>query len=170
MKLIVLRGNSGSGKSTVARELRRMLGDGVALVEQDYLARTVLGQQKTDAGGNQELIALVARHALHASDAVVVEGMLSSARYAAMLRDLASEPGVTAWFYYFDVPFDETVTRHATRDKAGSFGADELRQWFVEDDLLPFVRERLIPAQSSAADTAATIVAEAGLRPGTLPG
>ncbi|MFF1875871.1 kinase, partial [Kitasatospora herbaricolor] len=37
MKLIVLRGNSGSGKSTVARELRRMLGDGVALVEQDYL-------------------------------------------------------------------------------------------------------------------------------------
>ena len=37
-RLVVLRGNSGSGKSTTARELRARLGRGVAWVEQDHLA------------------------------------------------------------------------------------------------------------------------------------
>jgi uridine kinase len=34
-KLIVIRGNSGSGKSSVAREVRHRYGRGCALVEQD---------------------------------------------------------------------------------------------------------------------------------------
>jgi hypothetical protein len=41
-KLVVLRGNAGSGKSSTAQELRRRLGRGVAWVEQDYLRRVVL--------------------------------------------------------------------------------------------------------------------------------
>ncbi|MBE1490755.1 putative ATPase [Plantactinospora soyae] len=39
--LVIIRGNSGSGKTTAAREARR-LGRGAALVEQDYFRRTVL--------------------------------------------------------------------------------------------------------------------------------
>jgi hypothetical protein len=38
----VIRGNSGSGKTTTAHEVRRRYGRGCALVEQDYLRRIVL--------------------------------------------------------------------------------------------------------------------------------
>jgi 2-phosphoglycerate kinase len=40
--LIVIRGNSGSGKTTAAHEVRWRYGRGCALVEQDYLRRIVL--------------------------------------------------------------------------------------------------------------------------------
>src|SRR5215510_2150387 len=40
--LIVVRGNSGSGKSTIARAVRDRYGRGCALIEQDYLRRTIL--------------------------------------------------------------------------------------------------------------------------------
>ena len=168
MKLIVLRGPSGSGKSTVARLLRERLGTGIALVEQDHLGRTVLGRRLTDDGANAGLIEALTRAALAAAPAVVLEGILSSARYGDTLERLRSIPGVESWFYAFDLPFEETVARHQTREKAGSFGEVELRRWFAERDLLAFTPERLIGATSSAQETAARIIDEAGLRPGRL--
>ena len=167
-RLIVLRGNSGSGKSTVAAELRRRLGDGIAVVEQDYLQRHVLGARETNTGENSELIELVTRYALANAQAVVLEGILSAELYSDLLSRLASGGGVQSSFYYFDLPFEETVARHQTREKAGSFGEVELRRWFAERDLLAFTPERLIGATSSAQDTAARILDEAGLRPGRL--
>ena len=41
-RLIVLRGNSGAGKSRIARTLRSRLSGCVAWVEQDYFRRVVL--------------------------------------------------------------------------------------------------------------------------------
>ena len=128
----------------------------------------MLGERQTNAGANQDLIALLTRYALANSPAVVIEGMMSSDLYADLLRDLSGAPGVESWFYYFDVPFEETVSRHESRDKAGSFGRDELARWWAEDDLLPFVEERMIDATSSAAESASRIVGEADLQPGAL--
>lgn len=172
MKLIVLRGPSGSGKSTVARLLRDRLGTGIALVEQDYLGRTVLGRRMTDDGANAGLIEALTRAALEAAPAVVLEGILTSARYGDVIERLRSLPGVESWFYAFDLPFEETVARHATRAKAGSFGEDELRQWWAGSDPLcgpgGWIPEQLIGPASSAADTADRIVADARLSPGEL--
>ena len=44
-RLIVLRGNSGSGKSTVAKALREAYGRGVAWVSQDLIRRTILRER-----------------------------------------------------------------------------------------------------------------------------
>jgi dephospho-CoA kinase len=41
-KLIIIRGNSGSGKSVVAERLRKLLGGKVAIVGLDTLRRTIL--------------------------------------------------------------------------------------------------------------------------------
>lgn len=43
-RLVVLRGNSGSGKSTVAKALRDSCGRGIAWVSQDLIRRTSLQQ------------------------------------------------------------------------------------------------------------------------------
>ncbi len=41
-KLIMLRGNSGSGKSTVAKELQKRCGRGILLLSQDAVRREIL--------------------------------------------------------------------------------------------------------------------------------
>jgi predicted kinase len=44
-RLIVIRGNSASGKSAVAAEIRRRHGRGLAIVGQDNLRRQVLRER-----------------------------------------------------------------------------------------------------------------------------
>ena len=41
-KLIVLRGNSGSGKTTVAKELQKKFGRNTILISQDVIRRDML--------------------------------------------------------------------------------------------------------------------------------
>jgi uridine kinase len=48
--LIVLRGNSASGKGTVASALRDRYGRGIAIVAQDNLRRTVLRERDVPGG------------------------------------------------------------------------------------------------------------------------
>jgi predicted kinase len=50
-RLIVLRGNSGSGKSTVARALREAYGRGIAWVSQDLIRRIILEEKDDGASG-----------------------------------------------------------------------------------------------------------------------
>jgi hypothetical protein len=63
-RLIVLRGNSGSGKSTVAKALREAYGRGVAWVAQDLIRRTILRERDVPAGTNIGLIDQVTRYCL----------------------------------------------------------------------------------------------------------
>lgn len=41
--LIIIRGNSASGKSTIAKQLQAELGEDTLLLSQDYLRREMLG-------------------------------------------------------------------------------------------------------------------------------
>ena len=44
-KLIMLRGNSGSGKTTVAKELQKLFGRGTMVLSQDIIRREVLKER-----------------------------------------------------------------------------------------------------------------------------
>jgi hypothetical protein len=173
VKLIVLRGASGAGKSTVARALRARLGSGIALVEQDYVGRVVLGRSLTDDGTNAPLLDALVRTALPAAPAVLLEGILSTERYGDVLLGLRATPGLESWFYRFDVPFEITVERHAGRGKAGSFGETELRRWWRPADPLVDADGRVLDRSITAAETVETVVeriiADTGLTAGTDP-
>ena len=41
-KLIILRGNSGSGKTTIAKELQKKFGKNTMLISQDVIRRDIL--------------------------------------------------------------------------------------------------------------------------------
>src|SRR5215469_14862399 len=126
-KLIVLRGNSASGKSTVAAEIRRRYGRGIAIVGQDNLRRVVLREHDRPNAANIGLIGLTARYALDHGFHVIVEGILNASHYAAMLAALiAAHRGVTRC-YYLDVPFEQTLARHATKPQATEYGEAEMR-------------------------------------------
>ena len=63
-RLVVLRGNSGSGKSSVAAALRAACGPGVAWVSQDLIRRVILKEKDQPGGLNIGLIDQVTRYAL----------------------------------------------------------------------------------------------------------
>jgi len=141
----VLRGNSGAGKSTIARRVRSRLTGCVAWVEQDYVRRVVLHEHDVPDGLNIGLISQTVRYALDHECDVILEGILYAARYAEMLRALRDDHrGRTLW-YWFDISFEETLRRHATRPQSQEFGADAMRHWYRARDPLPFATETLVP-------------------------
>ena len=166
-KLIVLRGNSGSGKSTVARAVRGRYGRGCALVEQDYLRRTLLREHDFPGGTTPALIEATCRVALGAGHHVVLEGILHAALYGSMLRSLmAWHPGESRVFY-LDVPFEETVRRHGMRPQAGDFTAEEMRDWYVAGDVLGVPGERVVPETSTLEETVAEVFSILAREPAT---
>jgi predicted kinase len=162
-RLVVLRGNSASGKSSVAAGLREEFGRGLALVAQDNLRRVVLREHDLPGAANIGLIDTVARYALDAGFHVVVEGILYADRYGDMLGRLRADHRGRTHPYYLDVPFDETLARHATKPIAGEVNETQLRDWYRPLDLLPDGVETVIGADSTLAATIQRIVRDTGL-------
>ncbi|TDO62560.1 hypothetical protein EV651_106175 [Kribbella sp. VKM Ac-2571] len=160
-RLIVIRGNSGSGKTSIVEEIRAACGRGVAWIEQDYVRRTVFQELAEPDGANIGLIGQMARYALARGFHAVVEGILPTVRYGGMLAELARDHG--GHFYYLDIPFEETVRRHATRDKATAFTAEDMADWYRPRDLLEQPRETIIDETSSLEATVQQILQETGL-------
>ena len=172
-RLVVLRGNSGSGKSTVATLLRDRIGRGVAWVEQDYIRRILLREHDRPDATNIGLLGHTVRYALDAGYHVILEGILNSGRYAAMLTELTADHRGTTGHYYLDVPFEETVRRHSFRAQGNAFTVDDMREWFDPLDLLPSLDQRVVPATSAAVETVEMIFEqmrfEGSARAGTPP-
>jgi predicted ABC-type ATPase len=162
-RLVVLRGNSGSGKTTTARALREHLGRGTAWVEQDHLRRILLWEKDLPGAANIGLIETTVRYSLDHGYDVVLEGILDAGRYGDMLRRLTADHlGVTR-HYYFDIPFEETVVRHGTRGMQ-QVTAEMMREWYRERDLLPGVDQTVIGMDSTLAQTLAKIRSDLGER------
>ncbi len=159
-RLVIVRGNSGSGKSSVALAVRSQLGRTCALVAQDVIRRTILKERDVPGGANIGLISTVARYALDAGFHVIVEGILHAERYGDMLAALAADHRGRTGVYYLDVSFDESLRRHATRPQASEFGPEHMREWYRERDLLGLPGEQLVPAASSLQATVGRIISD----------
>lgn len=164
-KLLIIRGNSGAGKSTVAKQvrleiLRRGLAGQVALVEQDYFRRIVLKEKEAEGSNNRGLLRQTVLFCLEHGYDVVLEGILWSGRYRDLLQELIAAAS-DAHVFYLDVSFEETLRRHETKPNAHEFGEAEMREWFRERDLLGVAGEHVIPEQCTPAETVERIVAHA---------
>lgn len=159
-RLAIVRGNSGSGKSSVALTVRSQLGRTCAVVAQDVIRRTVLKERDVPGGTNIGLISTVARYALDAGLHVIVEGILHAERYSDMLTDLIADHRGRTGVYYLDVSFEESLRRHATRPQASEFGSEHMRTWYHERDLLGLPSEQLVPHTSGLQDTVGRILAD----------
>jgi predicted kinase len=163
-RLIVIRGNSGSGKSSVADGIRAAYGPGIALIEQDHVRRIVFAELDEPDGANITAIEQLATLALSRGFHAVVEGIMPTSRYAGMLARLADQHAGPAFFFHLDVPFDETARRHASRAKATAFGVEDMRSWYHHRDLLGVPGETVIDESSTLEQTVDRIVATAGLQ------
>jgi hypothetical protein len=165
-KLIVIRGNSASGKSTVAAAIRTSCEQGIAIVGQDHLRREILKEKDRPGAANIGLIDVVTRYALSAGCHTVLEGILYVAHYGEMLARLRDDHAERSFFYYLDVPFEETLVRHATKPLAGTYGRAEMSNWWRERDYLPGGFEQVLTADLTVDAAVARITADAGLAAG----
>lgn len=166
-RLIVIRGNSASGKTRVAHAIRERYGRGIAIVSQDVFRRDILHQKDDPGNPAIGLIDLTARYALDHGYHVIVEGILFSQSHADMLVNLVRDhAGITACFYY-DLTFDETVKRHATKPQAAEYGAEMMANWYRKRDLIPELNETILDATLSLDEAVSLMMNTATLRPQT---
>lgn len=157
--LIIIRGNSASGKTTAAWTIRERYADyGLAIVSQDVLRRDIL--RVKDHAGNPAvgLIDLTARYALEHGYHVIVEGIMGSKSYGEMLTRLVKDHAGPSSCFYYDLEFDETIARHASKPQAVEYGADLMREWYRERDLIPALNETIFGPEVSLDEAVHTMM------------
>lgn len=151
-RLIVIRGNSGSGKTTVAKELQKRLGRSTMLLSQDTLRREILrARDTTDHPGGKLMCEMAQFGWENGYDTVIVEGIWSKNKYDASLLQAIGQADRSC-VYYFDIPFNETLRRHATKPNANDYGEAEMRGWWLADDFLGTQDEKIINQSQSKDD------------------
>jgi predicted kinase len=98
-RLVVLRGNSGAGKSAVASGLREAYGRGVAWVSQDLIRPMILQEKDRPGAANIGLIDQVARYCLDRGYHVILDGIFCADRYELMLAALNRDHRGVSRFY-----------------------------------------------------------------------
>lgn len=165
-RLIIIRGNSGSGKTTVARELRNRIGDGLSdstmLIQQDTLRRDMLRERDMLTKRSIiELTEILVEFGRKQGRTVILEGIFSAEKYGAMLGKIASTFD-EVYAYYFDIPFEETVARHASKPNAHEFGEKEMREWWKDKDYLRMPNEKILHQGMSVDDIVREIINDIG--------
>jgi adenylate kinase family enzyme len=161
-KLIIIRVNSGSVKTTVAKEVRTRIGDGLSddtmLVQQDVLRRDILRERDMpDKRSVIKLIEMVVEFGRKQNRTVILEGIFAAKKYATMLHKLASNFD-EVYVYYFDIPFEETLVRHASKSNTHEFGEKEMREWWNEKDYLNMPNEKILHTDQSLDDIVHEII------------
>lgn len=78
-------------------------------------------------------------------------------------RDLIAEHAGTSRCYRDEVPFEETLRRHATEgDVAHGFGEAEMRSWWPDRDPLTGIDERTLDAACTTQQALATVLRDCG--------
>lgn len=148
-KLILIRGNAGSGKTSLATLLQERLGENTLLISQDHVRRTMLkARDGFDTPTIPVLLSLLAAGG-RLCDHIILEGILRSDWYAPVFEAIAEQFSGAVYAYYYDLPFEETLRRHETRPKATEFGEEALRRWWMEKDYLTQIIETTLTADLS---------------------
>jgi predicted kinase len=156
--IIILRGNSGSGKSSVARELQRRIGNNTLLISQDMVRREMLrAHDGKDTSALPLLIHLLNYGFLH-GEYTILEGILNADWYRPLFESAVELFGNRVFAYYYDIPFEETLKRHQTKQNKSEFGEAEMRRWWNEKDLIKIIPEHIFTREISLEDAVATIM------------
>ena len=150
-QLIILRGNSASGKSTIASKIRASFPRGeVMLIAQDEVRLNILNVKDRIENPTADLIQSIALFGQGKFKIIVIEGILGSHIYKEMFVELVTNFQQNAHIYYFDIPFEETVNRHKTREKSVQWGETVMKKWWLEKDYLRLNNEKTITGDMSA--------------------
>ena len=157
-KLIIIRGNSGSGKTTIAKRLQHEFGENTMLISQDVIRRDML---KVKDGESTQALSLMKELLTYGSlhcDIVILEGIMHAEWYKPLFALAHKLYGKHIYAYYFDLPFEETLKRHRTKPNCHEFGEEELRIWWCEKDFSDVLNESCITSDKNIESIVADIL------------
>lgn len=149
-KLIMIRGNSGSGKTTVSRELQKRFGRNTMLISQDMIRLQMLNTKDVEA---LPLIISLLQYGRQNSNITILEGILDSEVYMPLFEAAIKEYGINIFAFYYDLPFEETLLRHSTKPNKAEFGEADMKRWWKEKDYINVIPEQVITSNISISDT-----------------
>jgi hypothetical protein len=159
-RLILLRGNSASGKSSLARAIRAARPRGIAILGQDQLRREILHAQEKPDNPTVAYLDLSARYALDIGLHVIVEGILYSCIYGGMLTQLLADHRGISHCYRYELSFNETARRHTSKPQAAEYGPDTMLDWWLDADPLPGVAECSLGPEVSLIDATNRVISD----------
>lgn len=162
-KLIILRGNSGSGKTTIAKELQKHFGRNTMLISQDVIRRDMLWVKDGESTEAIPLMKELLAYGIEHSDIVILEGIMYADWYKPLFELAIRLYGTEVYAYYFDLPFEETLKRHQTKPNCNEFGEEAMRRWWREKDFSDVLRERIITSEKEIPDIVTEICRDINL-------
>ena len=152
-KLIILRGNSGSGKTSVAKALQRKFGPNTMLISHDMVRMDILHVWGADGIIKSEpLMIQLLKYGKENSEVTIMEGILPAKEYAELFETAVRVYKQDVFAYYYDIPFEETLLRHSTKPNRNDYGESDIRRWWKETDLLTMISETALHKEASLQD------------------
>lgn len=121
-KLVIIRGNSGSGKTTVAKALQHKLGHNIMVISQDVIRRDIL---RVKDGADTKALPLLSELLVYGKnncEIVILEGILYSKWYMPLFELAVNLFSNQILGYYYDLTFEETLIRHNSKSNKNEFG------------------------------------------------
>lgn len=153
-KLIILRGNSGSGKTTVAKMLQEKFGPNTMLISHDMVRMQILHVWSVEGiEKSLPLMINLLRYGKQNSEITIMEGILPAKEYHQLFETAVEEYGQdNIHSYYYDLPFEETMLRHSTKPNRDEFGEADMRRWWIEKDYLNIIPQIILKKDLSLED------------------
>lgn len=114
------------------------------LISQDTVRREMLYAKDGYDTPALPLLTSLVRYTHENSSIAILEGILHSGFYRPMFEVIRELYGGNVFAYYYDIPFEETVRQHRSRDKAAEFDEDEMRKWWLGRDHIGIIPEKTI--------------------------
>lgn len=144
-KLITLRGNSGSGKTSVAKALQEKLGPNTMLISHDMVRMQILHVWSREGiEKSLPLMIELLKYGHKHSEVTIMEGILPASAYMPLFEAAKELYGEDIHAYFYDLPFEETLKRHATKPNRHEFGEEDMRRWWQGKDLLGIIPEHIL--------------------------
>ena len=161
--MILLRGNSGSGKTSTARKIRERIGENTLLLSHDMIRMEMLYTSgRTGVERSLPLMIDLLRYGRRYAEVTILEGILHEADYRPLFDAAREEFGTEIFAYYYDLPFEETLRRHALKPNRNDFGEVEMRRWWRERDFIGTIPETLLGPEDGQEETVERILAAIG--------
>lgn len=163
-KIIIIRGNSGSGKTSVSKALQHKIGRNTLLISQDIIRRKMLWVKDGVNTQASSLLEHLIKYGYENCDVTIIEGILNSRWYTSLFEhiiELFKEENVYA--YYYDISFEETLRRHNTRDCKCEFGEEEMKRWWNEKDYIGIIKEKVLLEHLSLDEVVEQILSDINL-------
>ena len=151
-KIIIIRGNSGCGKTTVSQLLQKQLGREILLIPQDVARHDMLHVKDVPGNLSIKFMKYLVDFGFQNCEYTILERILYADYYQDLFQHIINLYADQVYAYYFTAPFDVTYLRQKNRPTCNKFGVKEMREIWRDNDYLPNIKETTIDTLNMSAE------------------